>query len=70
MFRRHGEAREAIGYALQLDQRRQHDVHVGLARARLVDAVYGVGAEHADRDVLRDDCFALNGRVGEVDARA
>lgn len=57
--RRHGELGEAVRHGLELQQRRQLDVHVGLAHLGLHDRLHRLRVQHAHGDVLRDDLLAL-----------
>jgi hypothetical protein len=52
------ELREAVTYALQLQQGGKYDVHVGLATPGLVQTSHVVWAQHTHGDLLRDDGFA------------
>ena len=60
------EPREAVADALQLLQRRQHDVHVRVAAVRLVQPRHLVCADRLDRNLLRDDRLARPVAKGDV----
>lgn len=60
---------EAVRDRFQLQQGRQHDVHVRIAAARLVDARHARGRQHDDGDGLRDGRLALGLEVGRVGER-
>lgn len=60
---------EAVRNRFQLQQRRQHDVHVRIAAARLVDPGHARGRQHDDGDGLRDGRLALGLEVGRVGER-
>ena len=61
-FGGHGELREAIGDTLELQERWQHDVHVGFSAARFVEAFDGGSWQDADGNFLSDD--RISGLVG------
>ena len=54
-----GELGEAVRYRLELQQRRQLDVHVRLPHLGLHDGLDRVRVQHPHRYVLRDDLLAL-----------
>lgn len=54
-----GEFREALRDGFQLQEGRQHDVHVWVAARRLVDLRDRCGGEDGDGDGLRDCGFAV-----------
>jgi len=54
-----GQLGEAVGDGLELQQRRQLDVHVGLPDLGLHDHLHRLGVEDAHGNVLRDDLFVL-----------
>jgi len=50
---------EAIGYGLQLYERRQHDVYVWFPGSGLVQTSYDIWGEHAHGNFLRHDGLAV-----------
>lgn len=54
-----GELGEAVRDGLELQQRRQLDVHVGLAHLGLHNGLDRLGVQHPHGNVLRDDLFVL-----------
>ena len=57
-FRGRGELGEAVGDALELQERWEHDVHVWLATARFVQAFDGGDCQNANGDFLGNDGVA------------
>lgn len=58
-----GDLGEAVGYGLQLYERRQHDVYVWFPGSGLVQTSYDIWCEHAHGDFLRHDGFAVAAEV-------
>jgi len=66
-----GELGKAVADAFELQQRREEDVHIGLAASRLVQAGNRVGCEDAHGNLLGDEGLAIAAHVvvkGDIEA--